>query len=203
DKHGSRRALEQGKHFISLCDFNRPHTVYFNNRLTEIRVLYELMYILNNSFRANKTFKGLQQFSHVSLSLTDSCFRLAKQQMKWEEFLVLNLVITSMLSRLWVFFCGLLVSLTNLYQQLLKLLEAVAQAQPMPYLTDMVLPADMTEFLGPSDAFMLKKHPAFHAYLKDQKAEPQTWKKASAKFTNKKRMIIVKEDLGVSVERGT
>ncbi|MEQ2251607.1 hypothetical protein ILYODFUR_012830 [Ilyodon furcidens] len=59
----------------------------------------------------------------------------------------------------------------------------------------------MAEFLGPSDALMLKKHPAFHAYLKDQKAEPQTWKKASAKFTNKKRMIIVKEDLGVSVER--
>ncbi|MED6259962.1 hypothetical protein ATANTOWER_021793 [Ataeniobius toweri] len=227
---------------------------------TEIRVLYELMYILNNSFRGNKTFKGLQQVEQCvnklknmkldgalqdlaelspnriqmalckktgecdvpsqpvlewtclkllgagkllscTLSRCSRAFTLAKQQMKWEEFLVLNLVITSMLSRLWVFFRGLLVSLTNLYQQLLKLLEAVAQAQPMPYLTDMVLPADMAEFLGPSDAFMLKKHPAFHAYLKDQKAEPQTWKKASAKFTNKKRMISVKEDLGVSVER--
>ncbi|XP_047226459.1 nucleolus and neural progenitor protein isoform X2 [Girardinichthys multiradiatus] len=218
------------------------------------------MYILNNSFRGNKTFKGLQQVEQCvnklknmrldgalqdlaelspnriqmalckktgecdvpsqpvlewtclkllgagkllscTLSRCSRAFTLAKQQMKWEEFLVLNLVITSMLSRLWVFFRGLLVSLTNLYQQLLKLLEAVAQAQPMPYLTDMVLPADMVEFLGPSDAFMLKKHPAFHAYLKDQKAEPQTWKKASSKFTNKKRMIIVKEDLGISVER--
>lgn len=28
---------------------------------TEIRVLYDLMYVLNNSFRGNKTFKGLQQ----------------------------------------------------------------------------------------------------------------------------------------------
>lgn len=28
---------------------------------TEIRVLYELLYILKNSFRGNKTFKGLQQ----------------------------------------------------------------------------------------------------------------------------------------------
>lgn len=28
---------------------------------TEIRVLYELLYILNNSFRGNKTLKGLKQ----------------------------------------------------------------------------------------------------------------------------------------------
>lgn len=28
---------------------------------TEVRVLYELLYILNNSFRGNKTYKGLQQ----------------------------------------------------------------------------------------------------------------------------------------------
>lgn len=28
---------------------------------TEIRVLYELLYILNNSYRGVKTFKGLQQ----------------------------------------------------------------------------------------------------------------------------------------------
>lgn len=28
---------------------------------TEIRLLYELLYILNNSFKGNKTFKGLKQ----------------------------------------------------------------------------------------------------------------------------------------------
>lgn len=28
---------------------------------TEIRVLYELMYVLNNNYRNNKTFKALQQ----------------------------------------------------------------------------------------------------------------------------------------------
>ncbi|KAM4731294.1 nucleolus and neural progenitor protein-like [Anableps anableps] len=227
---------------------------------TEIRLLYELMYVLNNSYRGNKTFKGLQQVEQCvnrlknmkldaalqelvelcpsqiqmafckktgdcdvpsqpmlewtclkvlgagkllscTLSRCSRAFILAKQQMKWEEFLVLNVVITSMLSRLWVFFRGLLVSLSNLYQWLLKLLEAVAQAKPMPFLTDMVLPADMMEFLGPSDALVLKKHPAFHAHLKDHKAELQTRKKASAKVTNKKRMRNFQEDLGVAVER--
>lgn len=28
---------------------------------TEIRVMYELLYILNNSYRGNKTFKGVKQ----------------------------------------------------------------------------------------------------------------------------------------------
>lgn len=35
------------------------------------------------------------------LPLTDDYFRLSKQQMKLEEFVVLNVVITSMVSRLW------------------------------------------------------------------------------------------------------
>uniref|UniRef100_A0A3Q2QD77 Nucleolus and neural progenitor protein n=1 Tax=Fundulus heteroclitus TaxID=8078 RepID=A0A3Q2QD77_FUNHE len=203
---------------------------------TEIRVLYELMYILNNSYRGNKTFKGLQRVEQCinrlknmkldaalqelvelcpnqiqmalceetgecdvpsqpilewtclkvlgagkllscTLSRCSDAFLLANQQMKWEEFLVLNLVLTSMLSRLWVIFRGLLVSLSKLYQWLLKLLEDVAQAQPMPYLTDVVLPAD-------------------------QKADSQTRKKASADVRNKKQMINVTEDLGVSIGRG-
>lgn len=32
---------------------------------TEIRVLYELLYNLNNSYRGNKTFKGLKQVRSV------------------------------------------------------------------------------------------------------------------------------------------
>lgn len=35
------------------------------------------------------------------LPLTDDYFRLSKQQMKLEEFVVLNVVITSTVSRLW------------------------------------------------------------------------------------------------------
>lgn len=30
---------------------------------TEIRVMYELLYVLNNSYRGNKTFRGLKQVS--------------------------------------------------------------------------------------------------------------------------------------------
>lgn len=33
---------------------------------TEIRMLYELLYILNNSFRGNKTLKSLKQVSAKS-----------------------------------------------------------------------------------------------------------------------------------------
>lgn len=101
-----------------------------------------------------------------------------------------------------VFFRGLLVSLSNLYQRLLKLLKVIAQNKPMPFLTDMVLPADMAEFLGPSDALVLRSHPAFYAHVKDQKLDSQTRKKTSAKVKNKKRRKRFKEDLGVSVDRG-
>ncbi|XP_054887919.1 nucleolus and neural progenitor protein [Poeciliopsis prolifica] len=226
---------------------------------TEIRLVYDLMYVLNNSYRGNKTFKGLQQVEQCvnrlknmkldaalqglkelcpnqiqmalckkngdcdvpsqpmlewtclkvlgagkllscTLSRCSRAFILAKQQMKWEEFLILNIVLTSMLSRLWVFFRGFLVSLCNLYQRLLEILKAVAQAKPMPFLTDMVLPADMTEFLGPFDTSLLKKHPAFHACPKNQKTKNQTTK--AAKVKNNKQRIIFKEDLGMAVERG-
>ncbi|KAJ4933566.1 hypothetical protein JOQ06_030392 [Pogonophryne albipinna] len=182
---------------------------------TEVRVLYELLYILNNSYRGNKTFKGLKQVEQcinrlknmkldVALQeLTELCpnriqrglsitagvcelpsqpmlewlclkvlgaaklmsctlnrcsrtFSLTKQQMKWEEFIILNMVITSLLSRLWVISRGILVSLSSLYQQLLELLRPVADAQPMPFLTDFPLPADMLQFLGPSDGAVRK-----------------------------------------------
>ncbi|XP_023280667.1 nucleolus and neural progenitor protein [Seriola lalandi dorsalis] len=226
---------------------------------TEIRLLYELLYILNNSFRGNKTFKGLKQVEQcvnrlknmkldVSLQeLTDLCpnriqrglsikagecdvpsqpmlewlclkvlgaaqlmsctlnrcsraFIISRQQMKWEEFVILNVVITSMLSRLWVMFRGILVSLSTLYQQLLVFLREVAHAQPMPFLTDFSLPADMAQFLCPSDAFLLIKQPKHDSSTKDDKEKQQKKKKSSKSQgpTGK-----VKEDLGIAVERGT
>ncbi|XP_031714103.1 nucleolus and neural progenitor protein [Anarrhichthys ocellatus] len=221
---------------------------------TEVRVLYELLYILNNSSRGNKTFKGLKQVEQcinrlksmkldVALQdLTELCpnrfqrelsikagecdvpsqpmlewlclkvlgagqlmsctlnrcsraFILSKQQMKWEEFVILNMVITSMLSRLWVISRGILVSLSTLYQQLLELLREVANAQPMPFLKDFSLPADMAQFLGPSDAFLLTKKPA-HGQKQQRRKE------SSAKVKNQGEKRKVKEDMGVSIERG-
>uniref|UniRef100_A0A668TH60 Nucleolus and neural progenitor protein-like N-terminal domain-containing protein n=1 Tax=Oreochromis aureus TaxID=47969 RepID=A0A668TH60_OREAU len=196
---------------------------------TEVRLLYELLYVLNNSYRGNKTFKALKQVEQCAnrlknmkldaalqelsdlcpnriqrqLSIKDgqcfvpsqprlewiclkvlgaarlmscalsrctACFRLSKQQMKWEEFVILNVVITSMLSRLWVIFRGVLLALSGLYRQLLELLGDVARAQPMPFLTDFSLPADLAQFLGSSDALLLTKHPA-HSRARQEKKQ--------------------------------
>ncbi|XP_034742010.1 nucleolus and neural progenitor protein isoform X2 [Etheostoma cragini] len=229
---------------------------------TEVRVLYELLYFLNNSSRGNKTFKGLKQVEQclnrlksmkldVALQeLTELCpkriqrglsikagecdvpsqpmlewlslkvlgaaqlmsctlnrcsraFVLAKQQMKWEEFVILNMVITSMLSRLWVIVRGILVSLSTLYQQLLELLTQVASAQPMPFLTDFSLPANMAQFLAPSDAHLLTKKPPRGALAKGPRHKQQSKKKSSVKGKDQGASREVKEDLGVAVERVT
>ncbi|TKS67471.1 Nucleolus and neural progenitor protein [Collichthys lucidus] len=129
-----------------------------------------------------------------TLNRCSRAFLLAKQHMKLEEFLVLNMVITSMLSRLWVIFRGILVSLCSLYQQILMLLSEVAKAQPMPYLTDFSLPADMTQFLGLSDAILPRKQ---FTDIRKQKE-----KKPAVKVKNSRQKGNFKEDLGVAIERG-
>ncbi|KAG7503912.1 hypothetical protein JOB18_047018 [Solea senegalensis] len=226
---------------------------------TEVRLLYELLHILSNSFRGNKTFSGLKQVEQcvnrlknmkldVALEeLADLCphkiqrgvsiktgecdvpsqptlewlclkvlgagqlmsctldrcsraFILSKQQMKSGEFLILNLVITSMLSRLWVIFRGVLVSLSTLYQELLDFRREVAQAQPMPFLTDFSLPADFAQLLGPSTACSLLKKPKPISCAKDHK-ETQQQRKTFAQVKTQGRVRKVKEDLGVAVVR--
>lgn len=120
--------------------------------------------------------------------------------MKWEEFLILNMVITSMLSRLWVIFRGVLVNLSTLYQQLLAFLSEVAQSRPMPFLTDFSLPADMAQFLGPS-AFLRAKQPKYDSLNKEHRAKQQRMKKSSGKLENQRKALKVKEDLGVAIDR--
>ncbi|XP_047457031.1 nucleolus and neural progenitor protein [Mugil cephalus] len=222
---------------------------------TEIRVLYELLYILNNSYRGNKTLKGVKQveqcinkLKNMKLDaalqdLVDLCpnriqrglsikagecdvpsqpmlewiclkllgaaqlmsctlnrcsraFLLSKQQMKWEEFIILNMVITSMLSRLWVIFRGMLVSLSTLYQQLLEFLKDVACTQPMPFLTEFSLPVDFAQFLGPSGIFLFTKQPACVPHAKVRRET-----KSSVKVKNQGVTRMAKEDLGVAIER--
>ncbi|XP_054871610.1 nucleolus and neural progenitor protein isoform X1 [Amphiprion ocellaris] len=261
EKHGSR-TVEQGFHVQGLLGANGTVLQLIRSEIlqTEVRVLYELLYILNNSYRGNKTFKGLQQVEQcvnrlknmkLDIALQDladlcpnkiqrklsikagecdvpsqprlewvclkvlgaaqlmSCalnrcsraFILTKQQMKWEEFVVLNMVITSMLSRLWVIFRGLLVSLSTLYQQLLVFLKDVAVAKPMSFLTDFSLPTDMVQFLAPFDTFLLTKHPAYEPHPKDYKEKLQQKKKSSVKVSNQGQTGKNKDDLGVAVER--
>ncbi|KAJ0070024.1 hypothetical protein NL108_000274 [Boleophthalmus pectinirostris] len=217
---------------------------------TEIRVLYELLYILNNSYRGNKSYKGLQQveqcvnrLKNMKLvealqELSDLCptkvqrnvgkktgectvpsqpmlewlclkilgaanlinrtlqrcsraFLLCNQQMKWEEFIVLNMVMTSMLSRLWVIFRGVLVSLSTLYEKMLCLCSEVAKTKPMPFLKSS-LPPNMSELLDPT-------------LLHDQtcKARLQRGDLLTKPRQNNQTAKKVKEDLGVSIKRVT
>ncbi|XP_028848136.1 nucleolus and neural progenitor protein isoform X2 [Denticeps clupeoides] len=92
--------------------------------------------------------------------LVDQCsttFILSKRHLQSGEFIVLNMVLTSMMSRLWVFFRGLLSGLVPVYQRAVDLRQVVAQVQPMPYLTEFSLPEDLLGFLGPSAAALLEK----------------------------------------------
>ncbi|TSQ01559.1 KDEL motif-containing protein 1 [Bagarius yarrelli] len=81
----------------------------------------------------------------------DQCtkaFSLIRQHLYLSEFLVLNLVLASLLSRLWVFFRGILRTLVPLYQHSMDLLHAVVLCRPMAFLTDFTLPKDLAAFLG-------------------------------------------------------
>lgn len=95
----------------------------------------------------------------------------------------------------------MLLALSGLYRQLLELLRDVARVQPMPFLTDFSLPADLAQFLGPSDALLLTK-PAAHSRARQEKKQAAKKVPAEAKKTcTQKRKL--KEDLGVAVIRGS
>ncbi|XP_077072152.1 nucleolus and neural progenitor protein isoform X2 [Siphateles boraxobius] len=173
---------------------------------TEIRVLYELLYVLNNGFRQHKPFRALKQVeqcvnrlkemklqaavedlqalcpnkfqrdagaevgeldvpsqpmlewlclkllgaSSLSARTLERCtqaFILTQQHLQLREFIVLNMVMLSMLSRLWVFFRGILRALVPMYKRATELLQMVSQSKPMAYLTDFTLPGDLKDFL--------------------------------------------------------
>ncbi|KAM9486210.1 nucleolus and neural progenitor protein isoform 2-T2 [Clarias gariepinus] len=90
----------------------------------------------------------------------DQCtkaFSLTRQHLYLAEFIVLNIVLASMLSRLWVFFRGILRALVPVYQSIMVLLQEVVQCRPMAFLTDFTLPEDMAVFLGSPYSQMLKE----------------------------------------------
>ncbi|XP_056611044.1 nucleolus and neural progenitor protein [Triplophysa dalaica] len=190
-----------------LADCKRALTLLCSEVLqTEIRVMYELLYILNNSFRQHKPFRSLKQveqcinrLKEMKLQgaiedLTELCpnkhqrdagtdvgecdvpsqpmlewiclkllgassllartlerctkaFLRTRQHLHLGEFIVLNVVITSMLSRLWVFFRGILRALIPMYGRTIELLMMVRQSQSMGYLTDFTLPGNLKDFL--------------------------------------------------------
>ncbi|XP_017558546.1 nucleolus and neural progenitor protein [Pygocentrus nattereri] len=183
---------------------------------TEVRVLYEIVYVVNNNLRQHKPFRALKQVqqcikrlnemnlrralrdlqelcpnkmqrhvgvetghcvvpsqpmlewiclkllgaSNLMVRTLDQCtkaFSLIRQHLRLAEFIVLNLVLASMVSRLWVYFRGVLNALVPVYQGTLELRHQVAQCRPMAYLTDYTLPGDLESFLSPPDSYLLWK----------------------------------------------
>ncbi|TRY91839.1 hypothetical protein DNTS_027192 [Danionella cerebrum] len=74
-------------------------------------------------------------------------FLLTQQHMSVGEYIVVNVVVTSMLSRLWVFFKGILRALIPMYGRINNLLQEVSCSHPMVYLTNFTLPKDLSEYL--------------------------------------------------------
>ncbi|XP_010344290.2 nucleolus and neural progenitor protein [Saimiri boliviensis] len=85
------------------------------------------------------------------LRLLDCCcktFLWTVKHLRLQEFIILNLVIVGLVSRLWVLYKGVFKRLILFYETLFGLLQEVSRIQPMPYFKDFTFPSDITEFLG-------------------------------------------------------
>ncbi|MEJ1283159.1 nucleolus and neural progenitor protein [Cricetulus griseus] len=96
------------------------------------------------------------------LRLLDCCckaFRLTVKHLGLQEFIILNLVMIGLVSRLWVLHKGLLRRLVSLYEPLFQLLQEVSRIHPMPYFKEYAFPSDVTDFLGPPYVELFKGKP--------------------------------------------
>nr|XP_033805101.1 nucleolus and neural progenitor protein isoform X3 [Geotrypetes seraphini]XP_033805102.1 nucleolus and neural progenitor protein isoform X3 [Geotrypetes seraphini] len=94
------------------------------------------------------------------LRLLDCCcktFHLSIQHLHLEEFIVLNLVVSGLVSRLWVVYQRILKRLAFLYRPLFGLLQEVSQVHQMPYIKGYIFPSQIATFLGPGFSEMKKK----------------------------------------------
>ncbi|XP_074070620.1 nucleolus and neural progenitor protein isoform X2 [Macrotis lagotis] len=98
--------------------------------------------------------------SKLILRLLDCCcktFCLSVKHLCLEEFIILNTVITGLVSRLWVLYKDALRKLVSLYKPLFRLLQELSRIQPMPYFKNFTFPADLKEFLGENYLDVIKK----------------------------------------------
>ncbi|KAB1283448.1 Nucleolus and neural progenitor protein [Camelus dromedarius] len=85
------------------------------------------------------------------LRLLDCCcktFLLTVKHLGLQEFIILNLVMVGLVSRLWVLYKDVLKRLISLYEPLFGLLQEVSRIQPLPYFKGFTFPSDIAEFLG-------------------------------------------------------
>nr|KAF6478195.1 nucleolus and neural progenitor protein [Molossus molossus] len=102
------------------------------------------------------------------LRLLDCCcktFLLTVKHLGLQEFIILNLVMVGLVSRLWVLYKDILKRLISLYEPLFGLLQEVSRIQPLPYFKDFTFPSDIVEFLGQPyfEVFKKKMPTAFAA----------------------------------------
>ncbi|KYO22376.1 nucleolus and neural progenitor protein isoform X1 [Alligator mississippiensis] len=106
------------------------------------------------------------------LRLLDCCckaFLLTIKHLCLEEFILLNTVVSGLLSRLWILYRCVLQRLTSLYGALSGLLQKVSETQQMPYVKGFTFPSEIAEFLGVNLSVEIKK----------RKSQILTTKKAS------------------------
>ncbi|XP_012884030.1 PREDICTED: uncharacterized protein C3orf17 homolog isoform X1 [Dipodomys ordii] len=94
------------------------------------------------------------------LRLLDCCceaFLLTVKHLGLEEFIILNLVMVGLVSRLWVLYKAVLRRLMSLYEPLFGLLQEISRIQPMPYFKNFIFPSNIAEFLGQPYLEIFKK----------------------------------------------
>ncbi|XP_049732017.1 nucleolus and neural progenitor protein isoform X2 [Elephas maximus indicus] len=124
------------------------------------------------------------------LRLLDCCcktFLLTVKHLGLREFIILNLVMVGLVSRLWVLYKGVLKRLISLYEPLFGLLQEVSRIQPMPYFKDFTFPSDIAAFLG---------QPYFEVFKKKMSTAFAT--KGVTKLLN--RLFLTKEQPQMSSE---
>ncbi|XP_060626744.2 nucleolus and neural progenitor protein isoform X1 [Anolis sagrei] len=96
------------------------------------------------------------------LRLLECCcaaFLLSVKHLCLQEHILLNTLLSGLLSRLWLLYRGVLKSLCSLYKILFELHREVSEIQPSPYIKGFAFPPEINEFLGPSYSEIKKKMP--------------------------------------------
>lgn len=75
-------------------------------------------------------------------------FHLCLRHLNLEEFIVINVVLLGLLSRLWVMYRGLLKHLIAFYSAHISLQKEVSDFQKVPYFKDFVFPTNIEDHIG-------------------------------------------------------
>ncbi|XP_072119570.1 nucleolus and neural progenitor protein [Mobula birostris] len=107
--------------------------------------------------------------SKLILRLMDMCakaFLLTGQFLRYGRYIVLNVIMTGILSRLWVLFKRILIYLDVLYDKLLVAVNEVSKIQYLPFVKDFTFPVSLRQWLGLSSIKGIQiKMPSFFSQV--------------------------------------